>query len=195
MPKRFIKVSQMKDQDTAANVKNILALRDGARAHSSSSATAGARATSLLRERTSQRDHGSGPPADRTRRVSRDSMDMVATDGLGDWRKRGVARLAKPVPAAYPGGPAHDVGAPVQLTTMTRDARGTHTGFITPSLVALALSIALRAADRGRELHAAITFRDFTPQRTHTTGISAASRCSTRSCTAHWSSIPRLPSK
>ena len=195
MPKRFIKVSQMKDQDTAVNVRNILALRDGARAHSSSSATAGARATSLLRGRTSQRGYGSGPPPARMRRVSRDSMDIVATDGLGDWRKRRVTRLAKPVPTAYPGGPTHDVGAPVQLTTMSRDARGTHTGFITPSSVALALSIALRAANRDRELHAAITFRDFTPQRTHTTAISTASRCSTRSCTAHWTSIPRLPSK
>ena len=54
--------------------------------------------------------------------------------------------------AAYPGGPSHNAGALVFTETSGKDAKGRFVGFTTPSAIALALDLALKAVDRAREL-------------------------------------------
>jgi hypothetical protein len=86
-------------------------------------------------------------------------------DGLGDWRIKAIARLAKDLPAAFPGGPSHKAGAPVYLTTETKDSDGNSIGFITPSPTALSLNIAANAAKQATQLRRTITFREvLTPE-------------------------------
>ena len=84
----------------------------------------------------------------------------MKNNGLGDWRIQAATRLAKDVPAAYPGGPSHKAGSPVYLTTVSRDARGHCVGFITPSPTALALSLAASAGKRAVDLRATLALKD-----------------------------------
>lgn len=77
-----------------------------------------------------------------------------------DWRTRTVTYLAEDVPAAYPGGPAHRAGALVVQATSGRDAKGRNVGFTTPSAVALALSLAMKAAKSARELQQQIQYSE-----------------------------------
>ncbi len=80
-------------------------------------------------------------------------------DGLGDWRHRGVTRLAQDVPPAFPGGPSHKTGAPVYVSALARGRRGDLVGFTAPSATALALSISIQAAKKADILREEITFR------------------------------------
>lgn len=91
---------------------------------------------------------------DRTRHRS----PLVDDDNLGDWRMQAATTLAKDAPAVYRGGPSHKAGAPIYLTTMTRNKNGTTIGFITPSPVALALNIAIKAASQSIILKDTIKF-------------------------------------
>lgn len=65
-----------------------------------------------------------------------------------DWRIQAVATVAEDVPAAYPGGPSHKKGSKVVLSSITKLEDGTSLHYLTPSAVALALSIAISAAER-----------------------------------------------
>jgi hypothetical protein len=64
------------------------------------------------------------------------------------------------MPAAYPGGPSHKAGAFVRHLTTANDATGTNVGFPTPSAISLALSLAMKAATRARELQSRIEMSD-----------------------------------
>lgn len=86
-------------------------------------------------------------------------------DGLGDWRIQAATRLAKDLPAAYPGGPSHKAGTPVHLTTSTRDSKQHSLSFVTPSAAALALSIAMKASVQAKELYGKLKLDDaLTPE-------------------------------
>jgi len=84
----------------------------------------------------------------------------MKNDGLGDWRIQAATRLAKDVPPAYSGGPSHKAGAPVYLTTVTRDSKGGNIGFITPSPTALALNIAASAGKKAMDLRRTLAFKN-----------------------------------
>ncbi len=81
-------------------------------------------------------------------------------DSLGDWRIQGVTRLAKDLPAAYPGGPSHKAGTPLHLGTSTRGTGDQPIGFITPSSIALVLNIAMGASIQSTNLFQQIIFED-----------------------------------
>lgn len=69
-------------------------------------------------------------------------------DGLGDWRYAAVSRLAADVPAEYPGGPSHKAGAPVYQSALVETADGEYVAFTTPSATAMAINVALKAAEQ-----------------------------------------------
>lgn len=79
-------------------------------------------------------------------------MTSGRDDAAIDWRTRSATHLTKDVPAAYPGGPSHKAGSLVVQATAGSDAKGRNVGFTTPSAVALALSLAMKAANQAREL-------------------------------------------
>lgn len=81
-------------------------------------------------------------------------------DGLGDWRIRAATRLAADVPPAFPGGPSHKTGAPVYLTTTTTNPKKQPVGFVTPSAVALALSVAMRVSVEAESLGSKLQFEE-----------------------------------
>jgi hypothetical protein len=86
------------------------------------------------------------------------ALDVDIDGNAGDWRIAAVARLAQAVPAAYPGGPSHEVGALVLQTSLVQTVRGDLIGFATPSAVALALDLASRASLEAAQLFEAVTF-------------------------------------
>lgn len=89
----------------------------------------------------------------------------MSEDGLGDWRQWAVTRLASDLPATPAGAPAHKAGALIHLSTITRDSKRQLIGFIVPSPVALALSIAIKEAQTAEDLRAKISFeKEVTPQ-------------------------------
>ena len=73
-----------------------------------------------------------------------------------DWRVRIVTHLTKDVPSAYEGGPSHKAGALVVQSTPGKDAKGNRMGFATPSAVALALNLAIKAPEQALTLRADI---------------------------------------
>src|SRR3954468_5327361 len=73
-----------------------------------------------------------------------------------DWRTRLVRTLKSDLPAACPGGPSHKAGAFVLPPTTANDSSGRNVDFPTPSAISLALSCAIKAAERARELQAQI---------------------------------------
>lgn len=81
-------------------------------------------------------------------------------DKLGDWRIQGIAKLAKDLPAAYPGGPSHKAGTPIYLSTSTRGTGNQPIGFVTPSSTALALNIAINASTQATKLYSLIIFEE-----------------------------------
>jgi hypothetical protein len=81
---------------------------------------------------------------------SSDGEKIEHREASPDWRIRAVTHLAADVPAAYPGGPSHKAGALVVQATAARDVRGNNIGFTTPSAVALALNLAMRASDQAQ---------------------------------------------
>lgn len=85
-------------------------------------------------------------------------------DDLGDWRIAAAGRLAKDVPAAFPGGPSHEAGTPVYQTELVQTKTGEYLGFLTPSATAMAFSIAIAASRKARTLFDALTYdRVLTP--------------------------------
>ena len=83
----------------------------------------------------------------------------IEQDGLGDWRSQAVTRIAKDVPAAYPGGPSHKAGAVASQTTMAATGQHSNLGFITPSATALLLSAGFRSAERARSLWSQVQYQ------------------------------------
>jgi hypothetical protein len=86
------------------------------------------------------------------------ALDVDAGGDAGDWRMAMVARLAQSVPAAYPGGPSHEVGTLVRQTSLVQTVRGELIGFTTPSAVALALDIANRASVEAAQLFEDVSY-------------------------------------
>lgn len=80
-------------------------------------------------------------------------------DGLGDWRYAAATRLAKDVPAAYPGGPSHKAGAAVYLSALVKTADGENIGFNAPSATAMALNVARKAALDAATIHSELEYR------------------------------------
>lgn len=80
-------------------------------------------------------------------------------DGLGDWRIAAASRLAKDVPAAYPGGPSHKVGTAVYLSCLVQTEEGENIGFTLPSSTAMALNIAVKAGRAATALKKEIKFK------------------------------------
>lgn len=79
-------------------------------------------------------------------------------DGLGDWRIAAASRLAKDLPAAFPGGPAHKAGTAVCLSELVQTPTGEYLGFLTPCATAMAFSIALSASEKAQSLSEALTY-------------------------------------
>ncbi len=79
-------------------------------------------------------------------------------DDLGDWRIAAASRLAKDLPAAFPGGPSHKVGTAVYQSELVKTPTGEYLGFLTPSATAMAFSIALTASTNARKLYATLTY-------------------------------------
>lgn len=79
-------------------------------------------------------------------------------DGLGDWRIAAASRLAKELPAAFPGGPSHKVGTAVYQTELVQTPTGEYLGFLTPSATAMAFSIALTASNNAKSMYATLTY-------------------------------------
>jgi len=77
--------------------------------------------------------------------IRRRGNGMADDDGLGDWRNLASARLAEPVPAAFPGGPSHQTGDTFHQSALVRDAAGQPIGFTLPSATALALNISIQS--------------------------------------------------
>ena len=71
-----------------------------------------------------------------------------------------IVRVKDDVAPAYPGGPSHKAGSVLCLTTLTRDSKGNLIDFLTPSPIALALSIAIKASKRAIKLRQTIAFVD-----------------------------------
>lgn len=82
----------------------------------------------------------------------------MKVDGLGDWRIRATSTLAKSFTSAD--GHMYKVGTPIALMTVTEVKKGQVLSFTTPSAPALALSIAIRAVRRAKELHEKLTFTE-----------------------------------
>jgi hypothetical protein len=80
---------------------------------------------------------------------------------LGDWRIEQVGRLVNDLPAAYPGGPSHKAGSPIYpKPTLVRHPVHNVISFVTANPTALALSIAVRAADEAQRLRRTLAFID-----------------------------------
>lgn len=75
-----------------------------------------------------------------------------------DWRVGWASALAKPVPAAYPGGPSHKAGAVVFTSTFAWDLNGEKLFFTAPSPVALSMNVAIRGARRAESLRATLAY-------------------------------------
>ncbi len=83
---------------------------------------------------------------------------MMKDDGLGDWRIRATSSLARSFTSAD--GHVYKVGSPVRLMTVTKVKKDQVLSFTTPSPPALALSIAIRAVGRAKELQEKLTFTE-----------------------------------
>jgi len=63
-----------------------------------------------------------------------------------DWRIAVKTTLVKEIPPAFLGGPPHKAGTPVYLTHFIKSKEYRYLGFITPSVVAMALNVAIRSS-------------------------------------------------
>ncbi|HEX9002673.1 MAG TPA: hypothetical protein VGB07_22390 [Blastocatellia bacterium] len=84
----------------------------------------------------------------------------MTDDRLGDWRIQAATRLAADVPSAFPGGPSHKTGTPVYLVTTTTNPKKQPVSFVTPSAVALALSVAMRVSVEAESLASKLQFEE-----------------------------------
>lgn len=73
---------------------------------------------------------------------------IVPEDGLGDWRKRYIARLAEDY--VGPSGRKHEKGTPARLTTLTKDNSGNTISFTTPSAPALLMEVSINGAKEAK---------------------------------------------
>lgn len=87
-------------------------------------------------------------------------MEIEEDDGLGDWRIAAVGKLAKDLPAAYPGGPSHKAGAAVYQSNFEKHPEFGYLGFITPNPSALSLHMAFKAAARAKRIQKTIAYSD-----------------------------------
>ncbi|MHB1488841.1 MAG: hypothetical protein ACYCZM_15080 [Acidimicrobiales bacterium] len=77
-----------------------------------------------------------------------------------DWRTAAVARLAAPLPAAYPGGPSFEVGSHLFLSCSGAATPLGVVSFVAPSPVALAMNIAHSAAQQAEEIKRSLEYAD-----------------------------------
>jgi hypothetical protein len=77
-----------------------------------------------------------------------------------DWRSQFVTTLVEPLPAAYPGGPAHEAGSLVAVSSIVDSANGHPIAFTAPSTAALALAVAARAARSAEAFRREFRFTD-----------------------------------
>lgn len=75
-----------------------------------------------------------------------------------DWRIYGGATLTADVPEAYPGGPSHKKGSPVYPIMRSQNQDGNSFSFIKPSVPALALNIAIKAAKEASKQQKRISY-------------------------------------
>jgi len=75
-----------------------------------------------------------------------------------DWRIYGGTTITEDVPAAYPGGPSHKKGSPIYPAMLARNQNGNIFSFIRPSVPALALNIAIKAAKEATKQQKRIAF-------------------------------------
>jgi hypothetical protein len=87
------------------------------------------------------------------------ALDVDADGDVGDWRIALATRLAQDLPPAYPGGPAHKAGTPVYQSSLVQTQQGDLVGFTTPSAVAMAMNLAIRASREAARVHTTIAFR------------------------------------
>jgi hypothetical protein len=69
-----------------------------------------------------------------------------------DWRIQAASTTTTDIPAAYPGGPSHPAGSMLVMSSEVRPSSGKPVHFLTPSAVALALSIATQASTRAEKV-------------------------------------------
>jgi DNA-binding transcriptional regulator YhcF (GntR family) len=79
-------------------------------------------------------------------------------DGFGDWRIAAVTTITADVPAAYPGGPSHKAGTPIFLSSLVQTEDKQNIGFTLPSSTAMALNIAINAAESAKNYKAKIEY-------------------------------------
>jgi hypothetical protein len=77
-------------------------------------------------------------------------MNMKQTSE--DWRVQAIATIVSDVPAAYPGGPSHKKGSKIALSSVTKMQDGSELHYLTPSAIALALSIAINASNQALKI-------------------------------------------
>jgi hypothetical protein len=87
-----------------------------------------------------------------------------------DCRVLGATTLAKPVPAAYPGGPSHEAGTPVYVSAIAPTDNG-EISFIAPSLSALCISLAIRGMRRAKALKPTVVYQSIVSPRGTATGV------------------------
>jgi len=83
---------------------------------------------------------------------------MIRDNGLGDWRIQAVSRLAREFISQE--GDVYKAGSLVTLNTVTEVGKRQVLSFTTPSPPALALSIAIRAVHRAKELRKRLVFAE-----------------------------------
>jgi len=88
------------------------------------------------------------------------AIDVDSGGDVGDWRIAAVTRLAQDLPAAYPGGPSHKSGTAVYQASLVKTKQGELISFTTPSAVALALNLAIRASQEAARLYSDISYRE-----------------------------------
>lgn len=84
--------------------------------------------------------------------------EMKDDDGFGDWRIAAASRLAKDLPADFPGGPSHKAGAAVYQSSLVVTESGENIGFLTPSATAMAFNIAIHASEKAMQLYSLLSY-------------------------------------
>lgn len=77
-----------------------------------------------------------------------------------DWRMEAVTQLAEAVPAADPGGPAHEKGSLIYASFNIQTSGGERIGFAAPNAVAMMLNLAMAAARTASEMRQKLEFKD-----------------------------------
>lgn len=85
-------------------------------------------------------------------------MSSTMDDGFGDWRIAAAARIAKDIPAAYPGVPSHKAGSAVYQSALVQTDTGENVGFTLPSSTAMAINVAMNAGAQANKLKKMLVF-------------------------------------